>query len=743
MTGDVPLYLAPKSGYYHPPLERFLPPMPIGIFSEWVSENTQPGDVVIDPLGANPLLAVEVAASDRQILFSRNNPILWLIIEVLAAAPQAEDFQDVLNRLLITRREEQTLGDHLSSLYKTRCAECGQLIDADGFIWEQGAHRPTSRQYDCPHCHDRGERPVDAFDIENLQRLGNLGLHRIRAFQRVLQAGDYEKTSINNALNCYLPRALYVIMTLINRVDGMDLSKNERRLLQALLLHVFDDGNALWHWPQKSHRFLQLAVPARFFEKNLWRSLNTGSWLWMLNNKPLCITYWPNLPENGGGVCLYQRRLAEQKDIFSHNRISAVTINFPRPNQAFWTLSALWSGWLWGQKAVVPMRSALARRHYNWHWYAQAIQTTISSIIRQAVRPIKAFGILPQISANHFFGMLSGMQTGGFSLTGMTIKLKEETAQCHWVSGKSTPRHTQDLDLSQTMIEFLEAQGEPLGFDRILYHVLGTMALQGFLPPQMDQIEDSLFRELQEKIAALLNDEHHFRKYSASPTGASLWWLADIKSWPQPLSERVESFILRLLQDKKTVKMFEVEQGISQAFSGIVMPDEDLLTFCLESYADPIGTEDRSYALAVGEKDDSRKRDLEDVMQILRTQGERFGLRVAVKDQFVNWIADSELVVLKYYVSMTAALAQAVLDQPAIEGCKNIIVFPASRSRLIEYRLRSDPRLSEAIEKSWQLLKFRYLRWMNKRENLTLYMWNDLLGGDPPAWDPPKQLQFF
>ena len=74
---------------------------------------------------------------------------------------------------------------------------------------------------------------------------------------------------------------------------------------------------------------------------------------------------------------------------------------------------------------------------------------------------------------------------------------------------------------------------------------------------------------------------------------------------------------------------------------------------------------------------------------------------------------------------------------------KNIIIFPGSRSRLMDYRLKHDPCLEAAAEKNWHFVKFRTLLMLAQHEHLTLDLWNELMDSDPPLWDPPIQYQLF
>ena len=144
-----------------------------------------------------------------------------------------------------------------------------------------------------------------------------------------------------------------------------------------------------------------------------------------------------------------------------------------------------------------------------------------------------------------------------------------------------------------------------------------------------------------------------------------------------------------------------------------------------------------------GETTAARQNDLDEITGMLVSHGQSFGFQVNSEDSRISWLDADGTLKLCYHLTITAAICQIVLSRIGTGEVKQIIVFPGSRSRLLEYRLRNDPRLAEALESGWQFLKFRYLRWMVTRENLDLKLWTSLLGGDPPAWDPPKQLQFF
>ncbi len=301
------------------PLQNFLPTLPKGTFPTWVENMGLSSHLFVDPISDNPLLSVELAAAGFRVLSARSNPIIWLMTEVIASAPTEEYFSTVLNKLLNTRQGDTTLSDHLRGLYETPCENCGKMIQPEGFVWEKVKNWPISKVYQCKYCTDEGEKEISGFDRENLDRLGSLGIHRSRAFQRVVFGGNYEQISLNAALDCYIPRALYVCMLLVNRLDRLSLEKPQSKIIRAALLSIFNDAHSLKHWPARDYRFLQLSVPQKFFEKNLFLSLQQVSQLWRQIKTPVKISYWPNLPKEDGGICFFQRDLAEKNQLIPKN----------------------------------------------------------------------------------------------------------------------------------------------------------------------------------------------------------------------------------------------------------------------------------------------------------------------------------------------------------------------------------------------------------------------------------------
>lgn len=734
------VFLPSAEGMYQLPLGRYIPSLPQGIIRSWLSKKSSPGSVILDPIGSNPYVGIEAAQCGYRVLVARNNPVLWLMMEVLAATPDEHDFRTTINKLLISRRGTETLEDHLRSIYQTVCLACGQQLQPQGYIWEKGAAAPTAKVYTCPKCGDQGERSITETDLHNLQRLGSFQLHRNRAFHRVLQGGEYEQESIESALDCYLPRALYVIMTLINAMERLPLDKGEKRLLQATFLTVFDEGNSLWHWPPRDHRPLTLGSPSTFLEKNLWLALETSPLNWEHPGPSTSVSYWPNMPPQSGGICLYNRRVASQPTFDSGAKPDTLLALFPRPNQAFWTFSALWAGWLWGRKAVNPMRSALARRHYDWHWFAHAIHTTLIPFKESLEAGIPLFGILAHASPNHHLSALTGCHTAGFRLQGASYRQEADLVQSEYTLMKETVV-TQQSTLQDIVLDYLNMRGEPANFVKILIHCLNQLALSNQIPENMEAIHEGLFRKIQEDVAAVLNDEHFAVSHASNLKGGSRWWLLDDRNSQPPLSEQVETFIRQRFIADHSLSAQQIEAEVCEKFQGSQTPESSLIHTCVLAYTQIDAQASDIYEIRSEDLPDARESDLLDLKNILHIAGEKLAFRVNTVNGAILWIDSKNQVRFRYFFSVQCPSIQILQSVETSASTYNVMVFPASRSRLLLARMRRDPRLEAFQNRNWHLLKFRHLRWLAAREELTHNMWEELLDGDPPLWDAPDQIQ--
>src|SRR6266498_5280959 len=301
------------------PLSRFTPPLEDGVISAWLPLHVPAGSWVLDPFGFSSRLVLEAARAGYRVLVTVNNPITRFLLEMSAQPPAEADFKAALADLSAVKKGDERLGVHLQSLYLTPCEKCGNEIQADSFLWRKGEDAPYARVYTCPHCEDSGERVANPLDIEKAKRIAATdSLHRSRAFERVIALEDDDRVYAEEAIEHYLPRPLYFLTTVINRLDSLNLTPERRRALNALILIACDAGNTLWDHPSERRRPKQLNVPNQFREHNLWLQLERGLGRWAETASGVPIEAWDSLEDGAsekipesGGTCIYEGRLKD------------------------------------------------------------------------------------------------------------------------------------------------------------------------------------------------------------------------------------------------------------------------------------------------------------------------------------------------------------------------------------------------------------------------------------------------
>lgn len=725
------------------PLERFLPPVRAGVWSAWLRDHLPPGSWVLDPLGSHPALAFEAARAGYRVLAAINNPILSFMLDVLARGPGKEDFQSALVELADSRRGDERMETHIQSLYLTACPNCSEKIPAQAYLWAREAEIPYARVVRCPHCGFDGEAVLDEGDIERLALTGRAALHRARAIERISPADDAQREAVGEALKTYLPRPLYALTTLINKVDALAMPAEKRQLIQALLLSVCDAANTLWPVGGGRSRPRQLGVAPQFRENNLWLALEAAVLEWSSAAASLSITRWPDLPSPGGGICLHPGRARALLPLPPEVQPRAVLILFPRPNQAFWTLSALWAGWIWGREAVQPMRSVLDRKHFDWYWQTGAFHGALSALARHLGPDVPWFAAIPETIPGLLLSSLTAARCSGLELTGMALESEAGVVQLSWKAAADSPPATRKPDViyRQAVREVLSQRGEPAAYLPLYAACLTAQATQNSLPGDINAVQVDLLGRVQAQLATVFADRTtlvHFPGASRSDESGQ-WWLAGRPETEVPLVDRVEMELVRYLQKNPGCQVSAISDWLCAQFPGLLTPSDELVNTILTSYAELDPDRPDHWNLRPQDQPAARRADLDAARELLFRVAA--GLHVTAQgDSPTLWKDGKGEVLYAFYPMASSLVSRYVLDPNlTIPAQRCVVVLPGGRAGLLGYKLKRDPRLEQAFQ-GWRVLKFRHLRRLAEWEDLNLSTWNDLLDADPLGWDEATQL---
>jgi hypothetical protein len=578
------------------PLSRFLPALEEGVIARWLPPHAPSGSWLLDPFGSSPRLALEAARAGYRVLVTVNNPITRFLLDLAANPPLEADFKAALAELETAKKGDERLGAHLQSLYLTPCEGCGQEIAAEMFLWRKGEEAPYARVYTCPYCNDAGERAASEQDIERAKRIAATdGLHRSRSFERVAKLDDDDRVYAEEAIEHYLPRPLYFLTTVINRIEGLNLTPERKRALNALLLVACDAGNTVWDHPSSRPRPKQLNIPNQFREHNLWIQLERGLSLWAETGSPVALEAWPQRIPEGGGVCVYEGRLKDlAHEVNKEIPIAAVIGSIPRPNQAFWTLSALWSGWLWGREAVEPFKVALRRRRYDWAWNATALHAAFAHLFELLPLGTPFFGFVPEPEPPFLTSALTAASAAGFDLKSLAMRTEHDSIQIVWNRGETLKREMTEANIEHVrnaIWSHLLERGEPASYLHV--HAAALIALAEAHALKRREVEfDEAMRATNVLIRSVLEERNEFVHYSSGESVETGWWgmrgnadLSPRSEHYESLSDRVEVAIVTHLQKNPKSIYLEIEDMLNQQFPGLLTPPKRMIYSILESYA--------------------------------------------------------------------------------------------------------------------------------------------------------------
>jgi len=711
------------------PLERYLPPLPAGVVSSWLGSNVPRGTWILDPFGASPQLSVEAARSGYRIAVAANNPIARFLIEIHAQPPPKDAITAALAELGSSRRGDERLESAVLNLYMTDCPNCHVLGPANYFIWERDGTFPVAKELNCKNCGAQGEYPADAQDRERAQAFTRAGPHTSRALERIAPKGDKDRVHAEEALEVYLPRAVYVLFSIINRIDGLNLPDEERNVLSALVLAACDRANCLWGHPGGRLRPKQLSVPAQFREYNIWYEMENSIQLWAQETEGVPITAWPETPPESGGISLFEGRVRDMAAQMAGLDPVAIVTALPRPNQAYWTLCALWAGWLWGREAIGPFALVLRRKRYDWAWHCEALYAAISAVSENIPANTALFGIIAESESGFNTAAHVAMNLAGFRLVGGALRREEKQLQFTWRKLANTvkPRSGEVGERARTAAQTtLIKRGEPSHFLVLQGAALSELArlpnMGGTRVPAGEQ-----FTETKESIDVGLTFRSSFLRYAGTEQSleTGLWWLDEAVGARSPLADRVEIAIVRFLLRWPGHRFDEIDRALCRVFPGFVTPPPSLILSALQSYGEE---RDGKWFLSDADNPKSRRTDLREIRNDLVSLGERFDYSVS-RDGSITWL-EKDRNAQTFYVIASAVLGE-ILMKSATQPDKSIVVLPGRRAPLALYKIERDPRFKEALESGWRFLKFRHIRRLAENLSLTADSFAEVVDMDP------------
>lgn len=694
-----------------------------------------------------PRLTVEAARAGYRVLVAANNPIARFLLELEASPPSQDELRSALSLLAGSRIGEQRLEPYIQALYQSECAQCAEIVNVETFIWEREGAGPAARIYHCAACGDAGERPATPSDLRRAQQIGlQAHLHQVRALERIASLDDPDRAHAEEALNVYLPRAVLALFTLINSIDGLNLTALQHTCLRLLLLVACDQGNTLWPTHTARWRPKQLTIPTRFLEHNIWLSLEQTVTAWQPTAQQTPVKVWSSTASEleSGSLYIFEGRLKDLAEQLAGLPITGVIAPLPRPNQAYWTLSALWAGWLWGRGAVGPFKSVLRRRRYDWGWHATALHAAFQALKPHLQEGTPIFGLIGEDEPGFLAAAGIAIQHAGYPITGLAIRSETDQAQfiCHPQKIIGRSEESQHPGFVEVMLAYLRKRGEPASYRQL--HAAAMASMINF--PEISSPEEDaparILSNTQNQIQESLTYKNGFIRYggSSATVESGHWWLREPQAPEPPLADRCEITIVRHLIDNPHCTFGSLEKVVFSSLPGLFTPEPSLIQAILESYAEQPDEASSSWNLRNEDAPSRRRADLDNMAALLNKLGTRIGFLVTGENPVV-WMKQLSAPIYSFYLLASANISKYVDADQSLPK-RSILVLPGGRANLVLHKLKRDPRLDHAVQEGWRFLKFRHLLRIVDDLSVTSENFASQLDLDPLTYATP-QIRFF
>ena len=719
------------------PLSRFLPPLEEGSTASALKRFGAPGDLVLDPFGASPRLAVEAAQAGRAVLVAVNNPVTRHVLWHTAQPYSLGDLQSALGRLGNAPKDGGRLEAFMLDLYTTRCSRCEEWISAEYFVWDRDEGEPILRFYACDHCNHTVEEPTTEDDRRRAHAFDERKLQHALALEEVAPRGSPDRAAAEAALAVYPSRAVFALVSMLNKYQQLEANE----ATSSILLSAMDQANSLWGRPEGRPRPLQLTASAQFLENNAWKALERTAGHWAVSEPGVPIVSWTGeYSPDPGTITVFPGPVRELVPHLPGSRIERILTVIPRPNQAFWTLSALWTAWLWGREAAEPILPALRRRRYDWAWHSGALKSTLRAIWRPLSDNVEILGFIPDAEPGFIAATLAGFDSAGFALTGRAVRM-EGQALFTWKGDRKEERVAASSEAEEEMkdaaVLALNDRGSPEVF--ALPHAAAWTRLAqrralGRVAPSETRSSIGVISEVLESVLADRSTFIHFSRGVEAESGR--YWLVDESSTQVRLSDRVEDLVLARLRSRPATSALELEIYLCEQLPGLMTPDRRLIMAALRSYAtyDPHGA---VWSLRTEDDPEARRLDMEQIVELLSDLGRRLGLEVQQGYEVIwSGLTDQGL---RFRVSETAKLMQIGTAAPGEDRDEiQAIVIPGGRGALVAEKARGDPRLRDWLESGPLVLKFRHIRRLSEDTTLDRDNLLERLALDPPGQEDPQ-----
>ncbi|MFQ5945382.1 MAG: hypothetical protein ACE5NC_03950 [Anaerolineae bacterium] len=753
------------------PLSRYLEPVASNVLRRYLESYSDPGGLVVDPFCQSSRLAVEAEALGRTPVLAHFNPINVLLTRAALAGPEAAALDSAAVRLADTPKRGQPLRRHIEDLYRSRCQRCGASVEVRWIAWDR--QNPVEKAYACSVCGHEGPAPCDQGDREGAKAVDPRGVHYWFVLERLAPADDRDRDRAQALLELYPPRSLYALATLIIKAEALFAGSDLEEHLRLIFLLCLERCSKLSELPLPGP-WARPRSPQSWTEHNVWTVFEESV---------------AQVKDSAGSASAREaaelvRGLAIRPLVHDLGRGKADLILTapPSPMRTYWSLSYLWSGWLFGPEAAAIFGPLLRPRSLDWRWYARAMATAFRALAPLVKSKARMVLLLERAPAGQWLGLCLAAASAGLEWEGILLQRRPavDGDRARWRARitlrRSAPQDSVagGADAEEAMRRAiviagrrtLQEHGEAAPTARLKAAALQEWSERGLL--RRAALEHKTDPEtLESLLEAGLRDALENRELAGadvsngmSPSGngeppplPTHWWLPDQAPDGSLLDEVEEK--ARSLLAKGTDR-----EEILAGFSGMRVPAEGLVEEALRAYGDESEGTWRLRPNEASTSSPARREVRRRLVRIGRLMGYRVGpgngrasgaetgSQPAGPSQpgfvEVQW-GEPHQAQYVFVVRSTALLRDLYRwTETPVEGAVHLIAIPDARAGLMAAKLEAAPllrvRMSEA---RWDWVKWSHLTRLASQDRVDRHEFAAFIGLTPLVETPQAQLPLF
>lgn len=783
---DTPNYFIPdrdprtRAAY---PLRDFVRAPSLSVARKYIEQLTAPGDLIVDPFGATPDVAIAAHVLGRRAIVVESNPLWSWLARAMVTLPGENEINATLTKLGDAMKDDAPLRVHLAQLYATACATCGKETPVDYFVHARDGGI-VKRHYTCAYCGETRDDAATDDDRQRAQSFDAHGLHYHLAFERVVPEDKLYGDRVEKMLDLYTPRNLYALVTLTQKIDSLFRAARERNILLILLLHLLDRGTSFYAAPDS---LPQLKAHNQFIEFNLWREIEIAARVLGENARPLPLADAiadvlnvdaPRVFIGRGNAASLAREIPPQS-------IALVLSSQPTRRLGFLALTYFWGAWILGRANVSPLALVLdSKKDFAWELrrYSEILDESLAAIrpaLRVDARAVFIFGeshhlaieallmagaaarldlesflFQPRVDAvaRGEFGDLRGgyrivfrkSETPAARGANGELELPSDDARDLYRAPEPAPRTVNVARLEEAIRlaalkaarEIFVRRGQALAFTWVHHAAYSRIAREGLLAQAVDaKLKTPPGRFVHKAVFDGLN-AGYAEDFDHYETPAQFVWLRRAPL-DAPLIDRVDDAVREILA-RGEVSREELHDAIHRQFPGDLTPEAGLVELCVA--ASQVSMTERARAIDAVMKLGER---LEyNVISNFKFQiSEIENQKSKIENFDVAWLTDGEM---EHGFIWRARAQFADLCNIQIAPACGYIIVPANVVGLLQAKLSRLPLLADAFhEAGWHFVRAPFIERLLEQETVERRDLIFMTGLEPPPFEKGTQLEMF